>query len=216
MLQIDELKAEAMSLRKQQAQRGRPIRHSEALELVAKKHGFSSWRSCCALLSGTEVVESSLEKSTDGVQQMERYADAEWKYALEIPKRWNRFPPIPSNSPFEVTRFMSHEDGFHLLIIFRQPFDPSKPIETHSARVQESLTKAGFGNFLAAEVTLRNRKTRTLQFEKSQEAGIWTCRQYFIPVETLCFTLGFGTNRPVDRFELFDQIAGSFDLLHSD
>jgi hypothetical protein len=43
--------------------------------------------------------------------EMKRYRSAEWNFALDIPKRWHAFPPVSSNSPAEVIRFASKEEG---------------------------------------------------------------------------------------------------------
>jgi len=59
-----------------------------------------------------------------GTTDMKHYESSDWNFALDIPRRWNSFPPVPTNSPNEVIRFASREDGNHLLIIFRQPHDP--------------------------------------------------------------------------------------------
>lgn len=58
--------------------------------------------------------------------EMKRYESAEWNFALDIPKGWHSFPPVASNSPLEVIRFASKEDGTHLVIIFRGPRDPKQ------------------------------------------------------------------------------------------
>ena len=59
---------------------------------------------------------------------MKHYKSSEWKFALDISKRWDSFPPVPTNSPYEVIRFASREDGTYLLIIFREPRNPKQAI----------------------------------------------------------------------------------------
>src|SRR4051812_36644380 len=59
---------------------------------------------------------------------MKRYKSSEWNFMLDIPKRWNSFPPVSANSPYEVIRFASQEDGTHLLIIFRFPHDTKQTL----------------------------------------------------------------------------------------
>lgn len=44
------LKAEARSLREERAQAGQPITHSEALEAVARAHGYRDWNTARAML----------------------------------------------------------------------------------------------------------------------------------------------------------------------
>ena len=55
---------------------------------------------------------------------LKHYQSSEWHFALDIPKRWNSFPPVSANSPYELIRFASREDGAHLLIILRKPQGP--------------------------------------------------------------------------------------------
>jgi hypothetical protein len=55
---------------------------------------------------------------------MQHYRSAEWGFSLDIPQRWNRFPPVPGNSQHQIIRFASHEDGKHYCIVFRLPHDP--------------------------------------------------------------------------------------------
>jgi hypothetical protein len=50
MSRIEELKAEAAALREAEKANGNLLKHCDALELVAKKHGFANWRACLAML----------------------------------------------------------------------------------------------------------------------------------------------------------------------
>jgi len=68
--------------------------------------------------------------------EMKRYQSAEWNFTLDIPRRWNSFPPVSSNSPLEVIRFASKEDGTHLVIIFRGPRDPPEAPQAEIFRDQ--------------------------------------------------------------------------------
>ena len=52
MSPIEKLKAEATALRENEKAAGRDLKHSEALEQIARKHGYSNWRACVAILSG--------------------------------------------------------------------------------------------------------------------------------------------------------------------
>ena len=76
-----------------------------------------------------------------GTTDMKHYESSDWNFALDIPRRWNSFPPVPTNSPNEVIRFASREDGNHLLIIFRQPHDPKSKTIFLSAHRAASLPK---------------------------------------------------------------------------
>jgi hypothetical protein len=135
--------------------------------------------------------------------KMKHYkSSGEWHFELDIPKRWNSFPPVPTNSPNEVIRFASHEDGNHLLIVFRNPYDP----------VQEHLAKDGFSNFVTGETTIGSRRVMTLDFDKwmADKGGTWSCRHYYVADGTVRYTLGFGANRRDAMFDLFDRMAKSF------
>lgn len=46
---VDDLKAQAKRLRAALADNGRPLTHSQSLELVARQYGFRDWNTACAL-----------------------------------------------------------------------------------------------------------------------------------------------------------------------
>ncbi|MFZ1055462.1 MAG: glyoxalase superfamily protein [Opitutaceae bacterium] len=50
MSPIEALKSEAIALRQKKKDLGRALKHCDALEQVAKKHGYANWRTCCAIL----------------------------------------------------------------------------------------------------------------------------------------------------------------------
>jgi len=50
MSPIEKLKAEAVALRESEKAAGREMKHCDALEAIAKKHGYAGWRACIALL----------------------------------------------------------------------------------------------------------------------------------------------------------------------
>jgi hypothetical protein len=144
---------------------------------------------------------------------MKHYRSSEWNFALDVPKRWNSFPPVPTNSPHEVIRFASNEDGTHLLIIFRLPHDLKKSLKDRVDEVQKILAGHGFGNFSTSEVTIKSRAALILEFDKPKEEGTWSCREYFTCEGTLSYTLGFGTTNKPAMFELYDRMAKSFEVL---
>jgi hypothetical protein len=133
---IEALKAEATAPRLAEKALGRSMKHSEALEQVAKKHGYENRRVCSALLNAQTPEEASepADKLEGGEVNLKRYISPELNFALDIPERRNRFPPVSTNSPFEVIRFLSCEDGIHGLIVFRWPCDPQQPISFYSGR----------------------------------------------------------------------------------
>jgi hypothetical protein len=144
--------------------------------------------------------------------EMKRYRSAEWNFALDIPRCWHAFPPVSSNSPFEAVRFASKEDGNHLVIVFRAPCDPKKPLKEACERAQQLLAGKGFGNFSTTETTIGPRAALLLEFDRPQDGGTWSCREYFVAEGTLQYTLGFGTNKRDMMFELYDRMARSFEF----
>ena len=160
--------------------------------------------------------------------EMKHYKSSEWGFALDIPRRWNSFPPVPTNNPYEVIRFASREDGIHAIIIFREPYDPKQTLKQHSDQIKRILTSKGFGNFVTAETKIKSRAALILDFDRAhEEANLpiilvgeryvlrperrWSCRHYFIARGTLAYTLGFGTTNKAGMFKLFDRIAKSFE-----
>jgi hypothetical protein len=140
------------------------------------------------------------------------YKNSKWNFELDIPAGWNMFPPVHTNSPFELLRFVSHENGKHLLILFRKPCDPAKSLKGLSDWAQKILAKAGFGNFVSAETTLGGKPALTLDFDRPEGENTWSCREYFIAEGTLAYILGFGTSNKAAMFETFDCIAKSFQF----
>lgn len=59
MSSIEQLKAEAIALRAAEKMRGNMLRHSDALEQVARKHGYANWRAAVALLGGKKPNPAS-------------------------------------------------------------------------------------------------------------------------------------------------------------
>jgi hypothetical protein len=136
MSPIEKLKAEAVALQEKARSLGRVLKHAAALEQIAKNHGFRDWRACKALLE----QKSPSSKPPVGFGKLARYESSEWNFALDVPDHWNRFPTVPTNSPNEVVRFASQDEGLHLLIIFRHPYDPKRTLQDHSDRVQVDLS----------------------------------------------------------------------------
>jgi hypothetical protein len=208
MSMLDKLRAEAASLEAEAYTSGNPIKHSAALEEVAKRHGYNGWRACVAAFSDAALSESTLNPF-----ELKRYRNSEWGFSLNVPARWNSFPVVLTNSPWEVMRFASHEDGFHNLIVFREPYDPKQSPEEHSKLIQEVLEKQGFSNFVSGKATIGSKTIVTLDFDKAFEASIWSCRHYFmIDGSTLAYVLGFGSTKWADMNDLFGGMAQSFSI----
>jgi beta-lactamase regulating signal transducer with metallopeptidase domain len=163
-----------------------------------------------ALAQGPSGNSSTLPPGVPEVE-MKHYTSSEWHFSLDVPKRWNTFPAVPTNSPNEVIRFASSEDGFHLLIVFRNPYAPQQGPRAYSDQIQQFLTKAGFSNFVTGETTIGSKQVLTLDFDRpAPNGGTWSCRHYFVINGTLMYVLGFGTNRRDAEFDLFDRMAKSF------
>jgi hypothetical protein len=215
MSPIELLKSEAVALQAKEKALGRLMKHCDALEQVARNHGYENWRACRAVLAATSAAAETppANATPTGAAGMRRYENSDWNFALDIPTRWNSFPTVPSNSPYEVIRFASREDGNHLVIIFRKPHDPKKSLKEVSDQVQRVLAASGFGNFTTTETTIKSRAALMLEFDKPQGEGTWSCREYFVAEGTLGYTLGFGTDNKAGMFELYDRMAKSFEIL---
>ena len=148
---------------------------------------------------------------------MKHYESVEWKFALDIPKGWNAFPPVSSNSPNEVIRFLSNEDGVHTLIILRLPYDPRQSLAILATASEKVLAKSNFGNFVLGETTMGSRTVVTLDFDRPAAADTpgtngqrWSCRSYYITDGHLLYVLGFGTTNRQAMFALYDRMARTF------
>jgi len=129
---------------------------------------------------------------------------------------------VSSNSPYEVIRFMSVEDGTHAVIVFRMPYDSAVSLKEYAEGARTSLVSLGFENFAIGKTTIGLRPAVTLDFDKSDmrqfagvglHGGTWSCREYFITDGTMVYVLGFGTSNKDARFELFERMAKSFEIL---
>ena len=168
-----------------------------------------------ALGADSVQVDKAAAKSQMGPTEMKPYRSLEWNFALDIPKDWNAFPPVSSNSPYEVIRFESWGNGYkNLLIVFRQPLRPDESPGAWSAKVQTVLARGAFGNFVTGKTTIGSREVVTLDFDKPSSGGkTWYCRQYFIVDGPLGYDLGFGTENRAEMFDLYDHMAKSFQML---
>jgi hypothetical protein len=206
---IEAFKAEAIALRVMEKSLGRILKHSEALELIAKKHGFESWRACIAL---SAVATPPVEPGVESVE-LKRFVSPEWNFALEVPQRWNRFPPVSANSPYEVVRFASSEDYNQLLIIFRLPHDPKQTLKSHVDRAQQFLAGKGYGNFITSETKLGAKPALVMNFDKPLGKATLNCRHYYLAEDTLAYALGFGSTQERETFELYERVAKTFEIL---
>lgn len=121
-------------------------------------------------------------------------------------------PTSVQQQSLEVIRFASKEEGTHLVIIFRGPRDPKKPLREACDQAQQILAGKSFGNFSTIETTIGTRAALLLEFDRPQDGGTWSCREYFLAEGTPQYTLGFGTNNKDSMFELYDRMARSFEF----
>jgi hypothetical protein len=213
MSSIEQLKSEAAALEAKAHAQGHPMKHCDALEQIARNHGYDSWRACRAILGDpVSAISTPLpEKRSINAIEMKRYNSKEWNFALDIPARWNTFPAVPTNSPNEVIRFASHESGVHLSIIFRNPYDPEQGQQAFIDVVKTYLIKGGFGNFVQAETTIGSLVVPTLDFDRPDDKlGTWSVRHYFVFYGTLAYVVSFATNRWQAMLGLFDRMAKTF------
>jgi hypothetical protein len=142
--------------------------------------------------------------------ELQHYKSSDGNFGLDIPKSWISSPADHLNSPNEVIRFGSHENGRHLLIIFRATRDPQSSPQSHSEQVQQLLAKSGFSNFVSTATTIGTAQVLTPDFARPAVRGAWSCRHYFFFDGTVVYTLGFGTSKRDAMFDVFDEIAKSF------
>jgi Glyoxalase superfamily protein len=213
MSSIEQLKSEAAELEAKARAQGHPMNHCDALEQVARNHGYDSWRACRAILGDPVSATGTAlpEKPPINTIEMKRYASKEWNFALDIPARWNAFPAVPTNSPHEVIRFASREGGVHYLIIFRNPYDPKQGHQAYVDETKQFLVKGGFANFVQAETTIGSLVVPTLDFDRPDDkGGTWSVRHNFVFYGTLAYVVSFGTTEWHAMLGLFDRIAKTF------
>jgi hypothetical protein len=123
-------------------------------------------------------------------------------------------PRVSSNSPNEVVRFFSPENGHHGLIIFRNFFgaDNAPTLKEFLDHRQRELAKGGFSNFVPGEATVGSRQVATLDFESPPGAdhSITYCRHYLFIDGRIGYVLAFGTSKREQMLSVFDRMAKSF------
>jgi hypothetical protein len=79
-------------------------------------------------------------------------------------------------------------------------------------QAQQRLAGSGFGNFKTFETSIGSRPAVVLEFDRPQNGGTWSCREYFVAGGTLAYTVGFGTSNKAAMFDLFDRMAKTFEF----
>ncbi len=141
------------------------------------------------------------------------YESREWSFTLDVPKRWNTAPRVPTNSPYELIRFVPHEEGKHILIVYRESYNPLGSLKRCADQRRRILAGVGFGGFVGRPATIRSKPAWTLDLEKLENWGLWSCRYYFTAEGLLLYRLGFGTSDKAGMLPVFDRIAQSFNIL---
>lgn len=143
---------------------------------------------------------------------MKHYKSKQWGFSLDVPRRWNAFPAVPSHSPYEVIRFASHEAGHHLIIISRAPHDPGKTPQEHVQNAQTFLERQGFSNFVYGTAVIASRPAQMLDCDRTVGDGPWSCRNYFLfNGLATAYGLGFGSSDWGAMQGLFERVAQSFE-----
>jgi bla regulator protein blaR1 len=153
------------------------------------------------VVAGAQLRTPTNSPSTQGAgmigTEMKHYKSSEWGFDLDIPQRWNSFPAVPTNSPNEVIRFASHEDGRHVLIVFRNPYDSKEDPSSYRDRIQEILAKDGFSDFVHSDIKIGTQVFKVLDADKILNGHSWSIRQFYIVDGTLVHVLGFGTTNAI-------------------
>jgi hypothetical protein len=215
MSTIGDLKAEAAALELKARTSGQSLKHCAALERVARSRGYSSWRACLAAQSGGAAADKPASQRSEAAvgTEMKRYTSRDWGFDLDIPKRWNAFPPVQTaENPFEVIRFASLEDGYHQLIVYRLPHDPAADSQASVDLLQRHLAKVGHGNFVMKSETVSIRNEFILDFEQQREELLYRLRMYSFSAGTLAYRLVFSSPRWDAMAGLFERMAESFEF----
>jgi len=82
MSSIEQLKSEAAALEAKARPQGHPMKHFDALEQVARNHGYDSWRACRAILGNPVSAAGTAlpEKRSINDIEMKRYTSKEWNF----------------------------------------------------------------------------------------------------------------------------------------
>jgi hypothetical protein len=130
-----------------------------------------------------------------------------------VPEVWTEFPPLPSNSPYEVARFGYRDEGRHICLVFRQPGPPGLTLQAYAEGARRSLEAKGFENFNVEELTLDRRPAIRMNYGATRfDFGPWFVGEYFLVVQHVGYALGLGPSRPAVDAATYDQMAARFHL----
>jgi hypothetical protein len=133
-------------------------------------------------------------------------------FAIRVPAGWSEFPPVLSNSPYEVARFAYRDHTTHMCIVFRMPGSPGLDPRVWAEQARTRQRNQGFGSIALTDVDVGRRAGVCLTFEKTNEIGVWACREYFVGAGSLVYCLGLASGDPQRDGEVFDAMAAQFEV----
>ena len=133
-------------------------------------------------------------------------------FTVAVPNGWAEFPPILTNSPYEVARFARRDHTNHLCLVFRSPGSSGLDPRVHAERVRAHLATSGYDNFELEDAVLGARAGVRLTFDKPLATGIWAVREYFVNVNELVYCLGLGSGDPAGDAAIFDAMTAAFEI----
>jgi len=141
-----------------------------------------------------------------------RVSKKEHGFTLAVPEAWAEFPPVLSNSPYEVARFAYRDHTTHMSIVFRMPGSPGLHPRGIAEQAQARQRAQGFDNFVLDELDVGGRPGVRLTFEKKTAQGPWAAREYFVSAGSLVYCLGLASGDPRGDAALFDAMATRFEV----
>jgi hypothetical protein len=158
------------------------------------------------------LSRSQGDDAMENLMPLQSIAKPAFGFTIGVPAGWSEFPPILSNSPYEVARFARRDHTNHLCIVFRLPGSPGLDPRRTAEEAQTRSAKKGFGNFVLRDVEVGGRAGKLLTFDKTTEDGVWSAREYFVSAGNLVYCLGLGTGDPQGDAAHFDAMAAHFEI----
>ena len=126
-LTTSDLKAEARSWRAEQAQAGHPVTNSQALEMVARFHGFRDWNTASAVLPATRAPAFAVGQAVKGTYLKQPFTGV--IMAVAAMGGSNLFKiTVQFDEPVDVVAFDSFSAFRHRVVatVNREGVSPSK------------------------------------------------------------------------------------------